>query len=71
MTTCCNQNCRQGRACPNRRPWNPMASLRALWLHAKRAYLRWALVELHPLHPDLPQAVRELRDVEAELRGRP
>jgi hypothetical protein len=62
--------CHQGRGCKNRKPLDPVASLRSLWLHAKRAYLKWALREMSLLHPDLPHVVHELRNVEAELRGR-
>jgi len=27
-------------------------------------YLRWALAEIHPLHPDVPSIVRALNELE-------
>jgi hypothetical protein len=33
-----------------------------LW---KLSIYRWALREIHPLHPDVPYIVRQLRDLEA------
>ena len=45
-------------------------SVRPLWLHARRAYLKWAEREMHPLHPDRNELTLELRDIEAELQGR-
>lgn len=40
--------------------------LHGLWLNARIVYLEWAQREMHPLHPDLPEVIRDL----AQLRAR-
>lgn len=43
-----------------------MKALRPLLREAQIAYLRWALRELSPLHPDVPAIVRKLAQLVAE-----
>jgi hypothetical protein len=38
---------------------------------ASIVYLRWALKEIHPMHPDVPRIVLTLRDLLAERYARP
>lgn len=40
--------------------------LRPLLIELRLAYLRWALREIDPMHPDLPGIVAEIRQLEAE-----
>lgn len=46
-------------------------SLRPLWRETAIAYYRWALREIHPLHPDVPFIVRRLRALLDERGPRP
>ena len=41
-----------------------LAMLRALPAALEREYLRWALREIHPLHPDVPFIVRRINELE-------
>jgi hypothetical protein len=43
-----------------RRAWLPEC-LRPLWREAAIYHYRWAVQEMHPLHPDLPMAITNLR----------
>lgn len=40
--------------------------LRAVWLNAQIVYLEWAQREMHPLHPDVPEVIRDLAQLRAE-----
>lgn len=40
--------------------------LRALPAALEREYLRWALREIHPLHPDVPFIVRRINELESQ-----
>lgn len=40
--------------------------LRALPAALEREYLRWALREIHPLHPDVPFIVARIRQLESK-----
>lgn len=42
-----------------------LAILRALPAALEREYLRWALREIHPLHPDVPVIVRRINELDA------
>lgn len=46
-----------------------LRGIRPVWLHAKLAYLRRARAEMGGLHPDLPDCVHEIRNIERELAG--
>lgn len=37
-----------------------LAGIGAVWLNAQIVYLEWALREMAPTHPDLPEAMLEL-----------
>ena len=41
-----------------------MTGLLPLWRAWQRAYYRWALTEIDPLHPDLPGIVHRLAELE-------
>lgn len=41
--------------------------LRALPAALEREHLRWALREIHPLHPDVPFIVRRINQLERPL----
>lgn len=43
-----------------------MSWLRPLLIEVELAYLRWARLEIDPLHPDLPRIVARIRQLEAE-----
>lgn len=43
-----------------------MQVIRPLWREARLAYLEWALREIDPLHPDVPQIVLTVRRLRAE-----
>ena len=43
-----------------------LAMLRALPAALEREYLRWALREIHPLHPDVPLIVARIRQLESK-----
>lgn len=43
------------------------AFLRALPAALEREHLRWALREIHPLHPDVPFIVRRINQLERPL----
>jgi len=45
--------------------------LRPLTLELHIAYLRWALSEMHPMHPDVPGNVMQLRHLLAERDSAP
>ena len=45
------------------------ASLQPLWLLACLAFHRWALREIHPLHPDVPHIVHCVSELERRLAG--
>ena len=36
-----------------------------LYYAAALAYYRWAISEVHPLHPDVPAIVRKISELEA------
>jgi hypothetical protein len=74
---CCSHACGQGRSCPIRqacelpeqlKPWRFHFGLKSWLLHLHHWYLRAAMAQMGPLHPDMPQAVRELHAVEDQLR---
>lgn len=43
-----------------------MNCIRPLVREASIVFYRWALAEIHPLHPDVPHIVHRLRDLLAE-----
>lgn len=51
-----------------------LSPITGLWTEAWRwaciAGFRWALREIHPLHPDLPYILRRLRELERPWRSR-
>ena len=47
------------------------AAFRPLIREASIAYYRWALAEIHPMHPDVPHIVHRLRDLLAERHAAP
>jgi hypothetical protein len=42
-----------------------MKGIRPLWLLALRSYYRWAMREIHPLHPDAPHVAVRLAELES------
>jgi len=47
------------------------AAMRPLIREASIVYLRWALREINPMHPDVPRIVLTLRDLLAERYAQP
>lgn len=47
-----------------------MFGLRVWWLHARRAYIKWAMHDMGVLHRDYPEAVHELHAIDDELARR-
>lgn len=43
--------------------------LRPLIRECRLFYLHWAMCDIHPLHPDLPDIVTEIRELEAERQA--
>jgi hypothetical protein len=43
-----------------------MNPIRYFWREWERLYLKWALSEICPLHPDVPGIVHRLRELEAK-----
>lgn len=64
--TCCTHTCREGRDCPRRRAAsNPFAPLIR---EIKVRFYQWARHDLqhkNPAHPDLPEVIQRLRELEA------
>jgi hypothetical protein len=48
-----------------------MKAIRPLTLELHIFYLRWALSEMHPMHPDVPRNVLRLRGLLAERDNLP
>jgi hypothetical protein len=43
-----------------------LRSLRPLWREAKLFYYEWAIVEIDPLHPDVPKIVHAINTLKCE-----
>lgn len=45
-----------------------MKVLQLLYLACARAFYQWALAEIHPTHPDIPQILMRHRELDSRYR---